>query len=140
MRHSFYRLGGLLCIALASGCTGESQPTGPGDPPASSQPPAAPAPPPPAEGASITGFIVDESGECIIGARVQVVDGPKAGTDYTQTQCDWWELGYGFYFVGLPSAVPMTLRASAAGYRTVDAMLILTRSGSSDAIIVLERD
>jgi hypothetical protein len=131
-----------FCTSLIMGCNISEPTEGAPHPPSQpqAQPPAPPAPPPPIEGASIAGFVADESGGCIVGARVQVVDGPKAGAEYTQTRCFSWDFEeVGFYFTGLPSTVPVTLRASAAGFKTADATLTPTRT-TDDAIIVLTKE
>lgn len=137
------RLVCVLCASLTIGCN-ISEPTegtpAPRPLPPQAQPPAPLAPPAQSGGTSITGLVTAESGECIIGALVQVVDGPRAGAEYTQTRCFSWDYEeVGFSFSHLPSVVPVTLRASAAGFTTAYATLTPTRS-TADAIIVLKKE
>ena len=76
--------------------------------------------PPPVEQeplASLWGMVVGESGACIEGATVTVVDGQGLGQSIEQTtDCDAWGYEAGFVFRNLTPGVAMTLRATAPGY------------------------
>jgi hypothetical protein len=113
------RLSALILVAIAASAC--SQDTGPAP---TVRYPTAPAPPgsPPTSNPSsgltfLLGLIIDETGACIVGASVQVLDGQRAGESMTQeTPCDAWGYSGGFEFDSLTPGVPMTLRASAQGY------------------------
>ena len=74
--------------------------------------------------ASIAGFVREEGAgfvfngdQCLIGARVEMIDGPHAGAVSVQTECEpWYDSFPGYYFLDLPFGIPVTLRASAKGY------------------------
>jgi hypothetical protein len=71
---------------------------------------------------SIAGFVIDKSDECIIGARVEMIDGPQAGAVFVQTVCGFWDYGedLGYSFHKLPVGASITLRATAAGYKMAE--------------------
>ena len=78
------------------------------------------APTPEATNGWIQAMAVDEGGQCIEGAKFEVLGGQgPVGAVITQTTpCDAWSYGeVGVYFRDLKPSVPMILRASAApGY------------------------
>ena len=62
-------------------------------------------------------LVIDPSGKCIPGATLTVVRGQDSGTVVTpDANCDVWSYSGGYTFENLMPLVPMTLRASAAGY------------------------
>ena len=62
-----------------------------------------------------------ESGICVDGAAIHVLDGPEQGQTATNVgPCDYWGYDNGFTFRDLTPNVQMTFRISAAGYRTAD--------------------
>ncbi len=115
----------LLCPAIILavflvGCDGGSDPAAPSEPVTWTDPYSRPL-----EGGTghlaIAGFVIDASEECIVGARVEVIDGPRAGASFVQTKCGFWDYGadIGYSFQGLPHQ-PVLLRATANGYKTAD--------------------
>jgi hypothetical protein len=111
-------LGTLFCAVSLTACMGigdedVDMPTGTTSPP--------PDLTPMAESGRIGGFVYDESHNCIIGARVEITDGLRAGWATSQGSCSPWDYGddVGFLFFDLPIALPVTLRASAEGYTPV---------------------
>jgi hypothetical protein len=65
---------------------------------------------------------VGKSDGCIESATFEVVSGQDAlGTVITQqTPCSVWDYEGGVTFKDLTPTIPMTLRASAAGYKTTE--------------------
>jgi len=63
-------------------------------------------------------MVFGDSGACIAGAKVEVVDGQRLGQSIQQTEpCSvWWPFYGGVLFEGLTPGVEMTIRASAWGY------------------------
>ena len=90
----------------------------------SSQPllPTAPSPAPPAQLPrllTLSLMVMDDW--CIIGATVEIVQGPGTGRSVTQTECgDWWYVPYGVFLPGLFEGQWVTIRVSAAGYASKD--------------------
>jgi hypothetical protein len=75
-------------------------------------------PPPPQGTGGIGGYIfAGTDGNCLVGARVELVDGPRAGEVIQQSDCPFGD-GYGYYFQNLPLNTRVTFRASAPGYKT----------------------
>ena len=75
--------------------------------------------PPPAQPPYLWVVVQTEAGSCITGATVQVVEGQRMGEALTQDPCDGWESDVGGVgFNNLEAGVPMTVRATAAGYTT----------------------
>jgi hypothetical protein len=127
----------LATIALAAlvlgACSQESQslldPTP--DPVISAHTP----PPAPATNGWIWAMAVGEDGGCITGATFTVVSGQSyVGEVITQqTPCAVWDYGdVGIMLRGLTPGVAMTLRASAAGYSTVEKTVLAQSSGTSE--------
>jgi hypothetical protein len=80
----------------------------------------------------VWGVVVDdETGDCIVGATVQVVSGQRLGESVTQTKpCEYsWDYEIGFEFKDLAPGVEMRLRASASGYTPHEKTLIPTAGG-----------
>jgi hypothetical protein len=76
--------------------------------------------------------VVDPSGVCIAGATIYVVSGPYAGQTFVQdAECDAWSYSGGVWFGGLASGTTMVLRASAAGYTTVEKTAVAVSSGQA---------
>ena len=91
-------------------------------------------PPPPVTMGTGAGFVwghvVMDSGICIEGAVVEIIDGPGLGQKQTQrTPCDAWSYGDGFEFRGLPLGATITLRASARGYLPEELELVTQNGG-----------
>ena len=77
-------VGILFFAALVTGC-GDSPPTV-----SIWLPPPAPTTPVVNLG-YVTGFVWSESGECLLDARIELMDGPRAGAVSGQSSCDiWW--------------------------------------------------
>ena len=133
---------GVSCVPITA-----APPPAPLPPPPPPAPPAPPAPPPPPPGAStaiasVAGFVIDESDQCIIGARVELIDGLRAGAVFVQTVCGFWDYGedLGFSFHDLPSGIPVTLRATAKGYKSADKRVTPTNTYSYTTMIVLTKE
>jgi hypothetical protein len=63
--------------------------------------------------------VVQDSGQCIVGATVQSIAGQAVGQSQTQkAACDVWSGDGDVFFLHLQPGVEMTLRASAPGYRS----------------------
>jgi hypothetical protein len=76
--------------------------------------------------------VVDESGICIAGATIYVVSGPDAGQTFVQdSDCDAWSYSGGVFFGNLSAGVTMTLRASAAGYGSMERTIVAEPSGQA---------
>ena len=83
----------------------------------------------PTNSAWFLGVVVDnETGDCIVGATVQVVRGQRLGESVTQTKpcMNSWDYDYesAFVFKDLAPGVEMTLRASASGYTPLEKTVI----------------
>ena len=79
--------------------------------------PLAPEPNPTAQLLSIFGYVVEESGICILDATATIVRGQGLGRSVKQvTPCDAWSYGSGFVFDSLIPGVELTVRVSAEGY------------------------
>jgi hypothetical protein len=77
----------------------------------------------------IWGQVLDESGVCLRGGTVEIVEGP--GTGLTSGQPDsrgaWDYVGYDLR--NLPLGASVTLRASAQGYRSEDRVVVANNRG-----------
>lgn len=132
-------LGAIVSAALLSGCKGAPEPAAPfAD---STQFLPVPQPAPGTALGSIAGFVIDSSDECIIGARVEILDGPRAGESFVQTMCGFWDYGddLGYSFSNLSVGIPVTLRASATGYYSVVQRATPTNPFSYTTMIVLTK-
>jgi hypothetical protein len=122
----------LICafLFLFLNCSGDS-PTAPqsaGAPPSNATAP-------------VFGFAHDESGVCIPGAVVELLDGPRAGAKVTQSDpCgSVWDVDGGYSFSGLPRDVSVRIRASKAGYRSVDiTTVVAARATGANLLLVRE--
>ena len=124
----------LMCFVLAigaAGCFGDASPAEPRQ----LQTPGSPIMPPPslASGpAFIWALVVDPSGVCIAGATIYVVSGPFADQTFVQdSNCDAWAYSGGVWFGNLAEGVTMTLRASAAGYTSVEKTAVAASWGQA---------
>lgn len=76
--------------------------------------------PPPQGTGGIGGYVFAGSdGNCLVGARIELVDGPRAGEAIQQTACPFGD-AYGYYFRDLALNTRVTFRASAPGYKTAE--------------------
>jgi len=90
-----------------------------------------PAMPPPATSQGfVWGHVVEDSGVCIAGATVRIVEGPGEGR-YTPQRypCDAWSYGDGFEFADLPMGATVKLRATADGYKSQDQKVYVGNGG-----------
>ena len=125
----------LAMIALAALILGACSPD-----PVISGPTPPPADPAPATHGWIWAMAVGKDGGCIPGATFTVVSGQShVGEVITQqTPCAVWDYGdVGLVLRGLTPGVAMTLRASAAGYLTVE-RTVVARSGGTSEIFELQ--
>lgn len=101
-----------LAIVFAVGCSGVELPTTPGG---------GTQPTPVTSSGAVAGFVLDASQQCIPGARVELVGASGAGTSVVQKTCGFWDYddgnGNGYVFHNLPFNTPITLRATAPGYK-----------------------
>ena len=130
-------LGALVCIAGLTGCNDTKESVAlplPTDPTTST-----PLTPAQSLTGSIAGFVIDKSEQCIMGARVQMIDGPRAGEVFVQNVCGFWDYGedLGFSFHGLPSGTPVTVRATADGYTPANISATPSNPFSYTTMIVL---
>lgn len=108
-----------LILVGCSPLSDDRSPTAPNPPAETPQTP--PLPPPSPSTSSVWVMVIAESGACIDGATVEIVDGQGLGQKLTQkADCDYWAYSGGVTFPGLTPRVNLTLRASAAGYVTED--------------------
>lgn len=146
--------GALVCAVVLAGCSDAGDPLAPDSDPIGATQPVRPGADPntgrPGGGTprgqlyigTIAGFVIDESEECIVGARVELVDGPKAGAVFVQTVCGFWDYGadIGYSFHDLPAGVLVTVRASAEGYTPAETRAVPSSPYSYTTMIVLTRD
>ena len=132
----------LLYAPLLSGCSDASEQRFPTYP-TSIEPtvPAVTPTPQPAIG-SIAGFVIDAFDECIIGARVEMIDGPQAGTSFVQTVCGFWDYGddLGYSFHNLPLGITVTIRATAEGYKSSEISAFATNPYQYTTMILLTKE
>jgi hypothetical protein len=125
-----------LAILTLAGCAGDLEQRSPTNP----TPPVIPA-----VYDSVWGKVIDESGVCIVDAKVEVVSGQRVGQEITQgTPCSVWSYGFpedgeGFGFTGLTPDGQMTLRASAKGYTSKDVTVSPQTARGQFVIIGLTR-
>jgi hypothetical protein len=114
----------LSFLVLCLGCGDTAAP--------SQSPPPTPQSPPPAQPAMsgfIWGQVLKESGVCIRGAVVEIVDGPGIGLKSGQPdECGAWDY-VGYEFRDLPLGATVTLRATALGYQLEDRELVVRNGG-----------
>lgn len=129
-------VGTLAFAAILCACSETSSSGGPTSPEAPA------AQPPMSTVGAIAGFVLDESRDCVIGARIEMVDGPGAGTAFVQTYCHFWgyESDNGYSFVNLPVGSRITIRASAKGYKASEITAIAANPYQYTTDIVLSRE
>jgi hypothetical protein len=131
-------LGAIVSLALLSGCKGAPEPAAPfvDSTPLAGQPASHDT------GGSIGGFVIDAAEHCIDGARLELIDGPRAGAAIVQGgECDFWDYGDdGYSFHDLPLGVPATIRATATGYQSAEVRAVPTNPYSNTTMIVLTRE
>jgi len=132
-------LSAIVSVALLSGCKGAPEPAAPF---VDSTPPAPAQPASQDTGGSIAGFVIDSAEHCINGARVELIDGPRAGAVIVQGgECDFWGYdGDGYAFNDLPLGVPATIRATASGYQSAEVRAVPTNPYSYTTMIVLTKE
>lgn len=131
----------LVFAMLMIGCDGTNDPAAPpGEPVTWNEPYAPPSPGGGSSNLSVAGFVLEASEACIIGARVEVIDGPRKGDSFVQTRCGFWDYGadLGYSFHGLPPK-PVTLRATADGYDPAEIVASPTNPYQYTTYIVLTR-
>lgn len=128
----------VLILVLAVACSSCELPT---SATTGAQPPPAGAQPPTTYG-TIAGFVIDESDQCVIGARVELINGPRAGTAFVQTVCGFWDYGddIGYSFHDLPVGMSVTVRATAQGYKPAEMTAAPTNPYSYTNLIVLTKE
>jgi hypothetical protein len=112
----------LLVLATLNlvGCSQDSPQRSPAVPSPSSVPTAGPG-----NSSYVSAMVVDETGLCIEGATVQVVQGQNVGVSVTQTTpCDIWDGDGGVWFNGLLPGVAVTLRTTAPGWAPLDKTVV----------------
>jgi hypothetical protein len=130
----------VLILVLAGACSQHEFPTSAVPP--TTTPPVTPGAQP--SNAAVAGFVIDadDRNQCIIGARVELVDGPQAGAVFVQTVCGFWDYStnLGYSFLGLPSGIPVTLRATAKGYKPAEILGVPTNPFQYTTMIVLTKE
>ena len=130
----------LVLVVLLIGCDGTHDPAAPPSGLTWDEPYAPPTQGGGSSNLSVAGFVIEADESCIIGARVEVIDGPRKGASFVQTKCGFWDYGdIGYVFNGLPGG-PVTLRATAEGYRTADKVGTPTNPYQYTTYIVLTRN
>ena len=116
----------ILATLYLVGCSAEDRAKGlPTSPTQTSAPPVTS----PTTG-GIWGMVLEESGACIVGATVEVIDGERRGEIQVQrTPCGYWDYDGGFVFDNLHMGTQITLRASASGYTSKDFTVAAVSSG-----------
>jgi hypothetical protein len=106
----------LLALSVVIGCAGDRITSGTDVP--------GPLPPGPGPLAQVWGMVVDENGACIPNASVRVVQGQALDSSAQQAvPCDV-SAGYGgFVLSNLTAGLSMTIRATAAGYLSLDKVI-----------------
>jgi hypothetical protein len=113
------RLVGSLLLVLGLGCGEPAAPTPQPSPPT-----------PTATSGYIWGHVLDQSGLCLPGAEVEVVDGPGVGRKSSQPGgCAAWDY-VGYEFRDLQLGTTVTLRATTPGYQPQDRELVVQNGGS----------
>lgn len=125
-RSSPHFFSGVMISLLLLGCNGNS----PTEPPL----------PPPATTGFVSGTILVNTGACLPGAVVEILDGPRAGDRVTQNQCGgaWDGAPPGFSFTSVPVSVPVRVRASKQGYRSKEETFLPTTFPAGQYFITIE--
>jgi len=128
----------LLIFVLAVACSRSELTTGPATAPALSPEGSQPI----ATDGTIAGFVIDRSDQCIIGARVELIDGPRAVAAFVQTVCGFWDYGedIGYSFHNLPIGMAVTVRAAATGYKPAEVRGVASMPYSYTTMIVLTKE
>jgi hypothetical protein len=122
-RNSSPLLGSFLVLCL--GCSDTAAPVSQSPPPTPQSPPSTP----PATSGFIWGQVLKESGPCIRGAMVEIVEGPGIGQKSGQPDnCGPWDYD-GFWLNNLPPGATVTLRATASGYQPEDSVVVVPNGG-----------
>lgn len=121
----------VVMVLLLLGCNGNS-PTDPA---------AQPAPPTAAQPGVVWGYVKAPSGNCLVGAVVEVLDGPRAGDTSTQwDECgNVWD-GGAYVFRDLPANTNVRMRASLAGYRSREMTFYPSNGSGGPSNFQLERE
>ena len=118
------RLVGSLLVVLGLGCGEPAAPT------PQPSPPTPTAPTPTAASGYIWGQVLDQSGVCLPGGEVEIVDGPGVGRKSSQPGgCTAWDYD-GYEFRDLQLGATVTLRATTPGYQPQDRELVVQNGGS----------
>lgn len=125
----------VLLFGLVAGISGcGSSPVSPNDSMTPIQlPPVEPA----TRNGSLYGMVVESSGACLEGAKVEVIAGQAIGNVALQeTPCGIWDYGGGFWIKSLTLDVATTIRASAPGYSSRE-LATMPQSGGTGLVIIL---
>ena len=129
VRGSLRSVSGVVMVLLLFSCNGDS-PTAP--------PSLQPTPPAANNAGFVWGYVHDESGVCIQGAVVEVLDGPRAGTKSTQNgPCSVWDSDGGYSFRDLPSNTNVRMRASKQGFQSQEMTFFATTYGGNQSSFLL---
>jgi len=110
---------GSLFVVLGLGC---------GEPTAPTRQPSPPTPT--ATNGYIWGHVLDQSGLCLHGAEVEIVDGPGVGLKSGQSDgCAAWDYDIGYEFRDLQLGATVTLRATTPGYQPQNRELVVQNGG-----------
>ena len=129
----------LVAVTLVA-CSSDTVPSSPTTPnPASATPTPTPPTPPPIANGWIWVMAVVTGGACIEGATFEVVSGqgPIGAVITQETPCSVWDFG-GVTLRDLMLNVPVTLRASAAGYNSVEKTILPKTAGTVDGFVLDE--
>jgi hypothetical protein len=119
LRNRFPLLGS--CFVLCLGCGDTAAPV-------SQSPPPTP-PTPTTTSGFLWGQVLDQSGLCLHGGVVEIVDGPGTGRRSGQPDgCSAWDY-VGYEFRDLPLGATVTLRATASGYQPQDREFVVPNGG-----------
>jgi hypothetical protein len=138
MRNARLSFAGVAAVVLLLSCNGES-PTAPTV--MQPVPPAGQPVPPAATTGIVWGTVYQKSGACILGATVEMLDGPQAGARLIQNVCGgyWDDSGEpGYLFRELPPNTDVRLRAAKEDYRSQEITLHVTAGGSVELNFFLE--
>jgi len=107
--------------------------------------PVAPSPSPaptagPGYSAFVFAMVVEDSGNCLDGATIQVVRGQSAGLSVQQTTpCDVWDADGGVWFSNLVPGAAMTLRATAPGWSPLEKIVVPSPGAQVAVVFELRR-
>ena len=117
-------------VSLCIGCGRNGSPTAP---PLTQ-------PPPNATSGYVWGHVVNDQGQCLVDAAVEIVAGTHTGQKVVQQEvCSVWEDSVGFEFRDLPVGATITLRATKEGYQPRELATAAVTSGQGlDIVLVKE--